>query len=180
MYVYQQGRHDGLCGLYAILNAFRHLERQSPDSFSLTVDNQAYFDEMVEVLARCGGASLRMLVGNSDIGGLDVNYIAAVCHRYIRNNDLPIKIDFCSRWKKLTFIERYSWLQRRGIPFAFIAAHRNGGHWVAVGDSGPGHYDMIDEGEVYRKDFADRSFPLKGTEGIVLSLKVADVTGQDN
>ena len=180
MYVFQQAKHDGLCGFYAVLNALRHLEEQSPDSFSLAADNQEFFDEMIEMLARCGGASLRMVAGNTENGGLDVNYIAALCQRFIRQNNLPLNIRFMRESDKLTFTSQYRKLRWQNIPFALIAAHRNGEHWVAVGNNGPEHYDFIDEGKMKRKALTDRSFPLKGTEGLMLSLKVTDLTAQDN
>lgn len=164
---FKQGSHDGLCGFYAVLNAFRHLQRATGHTFLLD-DDPEFFDEAIECLARTPGVDMRILKGNPAVGGMDQFTIRDLCVLFAERIDLPIAIDIVGSRQRMPFARRYKSLRAVSERFAIIASHRDGTHWVAAVDHDADSYRLIDHGR-------SRLIALRGGDGPKLASDVAVV-----
>jgi len=152
---FKQGAHDGLCGFYATLNAFRYL-LEATGQYPIH-DDWAFFDEAVECLARVPGVGVRILMNDHRVGGIDQYQIRDLCSILAERLDLAIDIALIGPGKKMPFARRYRALQSRGQPFVLIVAHRDGSHWTVVTGYERHAYCLIDDGLC-------RSIPIKNDE----------------
>lgn len=146
MYQYSQATHDGLCGFYAVLNAFAHLSSEPGMNESLVTDaqQQSFFDDGVESLARLPGISARVLKGND--GGIDETQIEDLCRIIVRRRNLPISVKRARTAR--VFHHRYSELASHPQPFALIIPLEDRSHWVTVVRADKAdHYTLIDNAE---------------------------------
>ncbi|MGY4398053.1 hypothetical protein ACVWZA_003255 [Sphingomonas sp. UYAg733] len=165
MRYFSQGDHDGLCGFFAVLNAFRFLQQSS--GHSVLIDNDtAFFDEAVECLARVPGVDIRVLKSNPAIGGIDQFQIRDLCALFAERIDLGITVGIIGPRQRMPFARRYRSLWRCGKAFGVIAAHRDGSHWIVAARHNQDAYLLIDEG-------TSRSIPLKPAEEPKLAADAA-------
>lgn len=165
MRYFKQGRHDGLCGFYAVLNAFRFLQHAAGHTY-LRDDDGALFDDAVECLARVPGVDIRVLKSNAAIGGIDQFQIRDLCQILAQRIDLAVQIDLIGSRQAMPFRQRYRALWNQGKVFAAISAYRDGSHWTLATHHLPDAYRLIDEGR-------SRTMRLNDPEGPKLAADAA-------
>lgn len=171
MRYFKQGEHDGLCGLYAVINSFRYLQQAAGHDYLLDRD-ALFFDEAVECLARVPGVDIRVLKSNSLIGGIDQFQIRDLCRIFAERIDLEITIDLVGPRQQMPFAQRYRALWQYGRAFAVIAAHRGGTHWVGAAGHQADTYRLIDGGRSRSVRFNSGRGPKLATDAaVVLTLR---------
>ncbi|MEG3088508.1 hypothetical protein [Sphingomonas sp. PB4P5] len=167
MRYFKQGQHDGLCGFYAALNAFRYIQHTAKHIL-LREEDAAFYDEGVECLARVPGIDIRVLKSNSAIGGIDQFQIRDLCRIFAERIDLDISIELIGHRQRMSFSQRYGSLWAHGKAFAVIAAHRDGSHWVVAARHQTHAYQLIDNGR-------SQPIALRGGDGPQLATDAAVV-----
>lgn len=142
---FRQGEHDGLCGFYAVFNAFRSLQWQTGHHY-LRDDDSAFFDEAVECLARVPGTDIRVLKNNYLSGGTDPLQIRALCEIFAERIDLNIEIEFATSSSPIPFRRGYQRLFKQSEKFAMIVVLRDGSHWMVATPKQRDTYFLVDGG----------------------------------
>jgi hypothetical protein len=155
---YRQGPHDGLCGLYATLNAFRCLTDGS-DGQGIIDDDRTFFNEAVECLARVGGVGVRVIMNDPYIGGVDQYQMRDLAVALAERINLDVRVTLIGPEAAMTFARRYRTLQAFGEPFSVIAAFRDGSHWVAITRHSRDAYGLIDGGRCRIISLRDKAAP---------------------
>lgn len=173
-WVLKQGQYDGLCGLFAVLNALRWLDRFSRTRSALP-GAQGLFDEAVASVSKMRGVTLKIVQGEQ--GGLVENRIVNLCRRLIKTYGLRVRLEPVSTCDKS--FDSYSQLINYAIslggnqPVAIISPCDNDKHWTVFArgesqsfrlDSGVGYESSKIDGRVYRH--------FSYGEGVVLYLKM--------
>jgi hypothetical protein len=144
MLYFKPGRHDGLCGFVAAINAIRYLERSAASAAQLR--EAEFFNEAVECLARVPGCDLRILKSDPAIGGVDPFQIRDLCVLLSERIGLAVQVTLANVSEKLPFDLRYRAAFERGRPFAFVVPYRDGSHWVAALPNDDQSYKLVDDG----------------------------------
>lgn len=169
---FQQGKYDGLCGFYSVLNAFRWLESLSFEPFGLPSNDQLFFNEALGLLTKVRGASLRLIRGDE---GFTEPKLAALSRQLIATYHLPLSVRTVSKMRPLP--SSFSNLSEAAHqiagtkPFALVTSCDRGGHWTVYGANGLEKV-RIDSAVGYRTGVIDgrttRHFDHE--EGLILSL----------
>ena len=167
MRYFKQGDHDGLCGFYAVLNAFRYLQHETGHQV-LIDDDAAFFDEAVECLARLPGIDIRILKANSDVGGIDQYQIRDLCRLLAERIELDVSIELAGRKQAMPFRQRYRSLWKQGRSFAIIAAYRDGSHWIAATRGELNACCVIDAGHARLPSFVANDEPRLARDAAVI------------
>ncbi len=164
---FQQGTHDGLCGFYAVLNAFRYVQQQSGHDY-LRDDDAAFFDEAVECLARVPGVDIRIMKNDNAFGGIDQFQIRDLCKIFSERVDLDVAVNMITGRQSIPFRRRYRMLLKHQKMFALIVAYRDGSHWVAVAPSHHDGYLLLDDGTFRETQFGHQDAPVLARNASVL------------
>lgn len=172
---YNQG-NDGLCGVYAALNAYSYLleKRGTP-----LTDDQHYplFDAAIDCLMRDRSipndrSALRIVKNNAAEGGINQQQIAELCISLSRWLKIDVDVEACPKKSgSISFAKLFSRERENGTDFALIVAERGGGHWVAaVPHRLKSHFRMIDNDAPRRMRLKGQSRNWVAGESIFLRL----------
>jgi hypothetical protein len=170
---FQQAEYDGLCGLYAALNALRFLEEETPAGLgSLPRKDQDLFNDAVDCLSATG-AGIDIIRGD---GGLVEGRIARVCSALKLEYGLQIRVQRISRLRKSNWANFSDLLAaaedlNSSKPFAIVASCEDGGHWTAYGQASDGSGFRLDSSIRCKSGKVDgRTTKAFGhEEGVILS-----------
>jgi hypothetical protein len=146
MVYYRQSPHDGLCGFISALNALRFLQQRTNHLFADS-DDQTFFDEAIECLARVPGCDLRILKGDPMFGGIDPFQVRDLCRLIAERTSMRIDVTLNLGDPKVPIAARYRSLLNNSEIFACIASYRDGSHWVALLPYDLKAYQIVDQGK---------------------------------
>ncbi|MGR6331479.1 hypothetical protein ACU5AX_20680 [Sphingomonas sp. XXL09] len=143
MRYFRQGPHDGLCGFIAAINAVRFLQHEAGRGDD--IDEDEFFNEAVECLARLPGCDLRVLKNDPSLGGIDPFQVRDLCVAITERLALPLTVS-PPAVLKTRFSNRYRLAYAEGQRFAFVAPLRDGSHWIAALRHDNMSYGLVDDG----------------------------------
>lgn len=166
MRYFRQGPHDGLCGFFAALNGLWFLAYRGRQT-DAAEDRESFFDEAVECLARVPGIDIRVLKGDPETGGIDQFQIRDLCRIMIERLSLRITAEIADPREPMSFVARYLVLLSTNEPFAIIAAHQDGSHWITAVPNDRTRYGLIDRGKLSLTSLNRGSGPRLASDAVV-------------
>lgn len=164
MRYFRQGPHDGLCGFFAAINGVRFL--QSEAGCANDIDDDAFFNEAVECLARIPGCDLRILKNDLAIGGIDPFQVRDLCVALAERLNLPLSVS-PPAFIKMRFSARYRLAYANANRFALVAPLRDGSHWIAALKHSKMAYRLVDDGRDSVTPLSGPSVPRLATDAVV-------------
>ncbi|WP_294211009.1 hypothetical protein [uncultured Sphingomonas sp.] len=161
---FRQGPHDGLCGFVAAINAVRFLQH-AVDRHD-DINENDFFNEAVECLARLPGCDLRILKNDPAVGGIDPFQVRDLCVSLVERLALPLTVS-PPAVTKMRFATRYRLAYAEGQQFALVAPFRDGSHWVAALSHSDRTYCLVDHGYATITALSKPSAPKLATDAVV-------------
>jgi hypothetical protein len=161
---FSQGPHDGLCGFFAAINAVRFLQHEAGRADDINEND--FFNEAVECLARLPGCDLRILKNDPAVGGIDPFQVRDLCVALTERLALPLTVS-SPAVIEMRFSTRYRLTYADGQQFALVAPFRDGSHWIAALSHSSMTYHLIDHGRATVTPLSGPATPKLAVDAVV-------------